>query len=129
MRRILHPPPPRGAYLPKPSACDPLRHRAHPQRTLRNGRPKRAGATHSVSPALHHADARSVLPLLYLITRLAWSAHGRCRHTVLVYGRIVVEDGHCTTVDEVALWAKAQRMCESITARSCLPDKAKFPTL
>jgi hypothetical protein len=39
-----------------------------------------------------------------------------------------VESGHCTTIDEERMWAEAQRMGESITARSGLPDKAKFPT-
>ena len=48
-------------------------------------------------------------------------------HTVLVDGRVVVEDYRCTTIDEDALWAQAQQMGESITARSGLPDKAKWP--
>jgi hypothetical protein len=48
---------------------------------------------------------------------------------VLVDGRIVVEGYRCTTIDEEALWAQAQQMGESITARSGLPDKAKWPML
>jgi 5-methylthioadenosine/S-adenosylhomocysteine deaminase len=32
-----------------------------------------------------------------------------------------------TTVDEEALYAAAQEAGEAITARSGLPDKAKFP--
>jgi hypothetical protein len=47
----------------------------------------------------------------------------------MVNGKIVVEKGHCTTIDEEKLWSDSQKMGESITARSGLPDKAKFPTV
>ena len=77
---------------------------------------------------VHDTDRPEWRPLLNVINQLVWSADGRGVHTVLVDGTIVVEDGHCTTIDEDELWARAQRMGESITARSGLPDKAKFPT-
>ena len=77
---------------------------------------------------VHDTDRPEWRPLLNVINQLVWSADGRGVHTVLVDGKIVVEDGHCTTIDEDELWARAQRMGESITARSGLPDKAKFPT-
>ena len=77
---------------------------------------------------MHDTDRPEWRPLLNVINQLVWSADGRGVHTVLVDGKIVVEGGHCTTIDEAELWAKAQRMGESITARSGLPDKAKFPT-
>ena len=56
-----------------------------------------------------------------------WSADGRGVHTVVVDGRVVVEDFRCTLVDEDQLWADAQQRGEAITARSGLPDKAKWP--
>ena len=77
---------------------------------------------------LHDTDRPEWRPLLNVINQLVWSADGRGVHTVLVDGVVVVEDGHCITIDEERLWAEAQRMGESITARSGLPDKAKFPT-
>jgi 5-methylthioadenosine/S-adenosylhomocysteine deaminase len=77
---------------------------------------------------LHDTDRPEWRPLLNVINQLVWSADGRGVHTVLVDGKVVVEDGHCTTIDEAKLWADAQQMGESITARSGLPDKAKFPT-
>ena len=77
---------------------------------------------------LHDTDRPEWRPLLNVINQLVWSADGRGVHTVVVDGAIVVEDGHCTTIDEPRLWADAQRMGESITARSGLPDRAKFPT-
>lgn len=78
---------------------------------------------------LHDTDRPEWRPLLNVMNQLVWSADGRGVHTVLVDGHVVVEDGHCTTIDEERLWADAQRMGESITARSGLPDKAKFPML
>ena len=33
-----------------------------------------------------------------------------------------------TTLDEERLWSEAQQRGEAITARSGLPDKAKWPT-
>jgi len=77
---------------------------------------------------LHDTDRPEWRPLLNVINQLVWSADGRGVHTVLVDGRVVVEDYRCTTVDEDRLWADAQQRGEAITARSGLPDKAKFPT-
>jgi 5-methylthioadenosine/S-adenosylhomocysteine deaminase len=76
---------------------------------------------------LHDTDRPEWRPLLNVVNQLVWSADGRGVHTVLVDGRVVVEDGHMTTIDEGALWAEAQRRGESIVARSGLPDRAKFP--
>jgi len=78
---------------------------------------------------LHDTDRPEWRPLLNVMNQLVWSADGRGVHTVLVDGKIVVEDGRCTTVDEEKLWADVQQMGEAIAARSGLPDKAKYPTL
>lgn len=77
---------------------------------------------------LHDTDRPEWRPLLNAMNQLVWSADGRGVHTVIVDGAVVVEDGHCTTIDEERLWADAQRMGEAICARSGLPDKAKYPT-
>lgn len=78
---------------------------------------------------LHDTDRPEWRPLLNVANQLVWSADGRGVHTVLVDGQVLVEDGHCVTVNEERLWADAQRMGEAITARSGLPDRAKFPVL
>jgi len=78
---------------------------------------------------LHDTDRPEWRPLLNVMNQLVWSADGRGVHTVLVDGQVVVEDGHCVSIDEEQLWANAQTMGESITARSGLPDKAKYPVL
>ena len=76
---------------------------------------------------LHDTDRPEWRPLLNVVNQLVWSADGRGVHTVLVDGRVVVEDYRCTTIDEDRLWADAQQRGEAITVRSGLPDKAKFP--
>lgn len=76
---------------------------------------------------LHDTDRPEWRPLLNVVNQLVWSADGRGVHTVVVDGRIVVEDGHMTMIDEASLWIEAQRRGEEIVHRSGLPDKAKYP--
>jgi 5-methylthioadenosine/S-adenosylhomocysteine deaminase len=76
---------------------------------------------------LHDTDRPEWRPLLNVMNQLVWSADGRGVHTVVVDGRVVVDDYRLTTIDQDALWAEAQWRGEAITTRSGLPDKAKFP--
>lgn len=78
---------------------------------------------------LHDTDRPEWRPLHNVINQLVWSADGRGVHTVIVDGRIVVEDGHSTMIDEDALWGEAQRRGEAIVGRSGLPDRSKFPVI
>lgn len=78
---------------------------------------------------LHDTDRPEWRPLLNVVNQLVWSADGRGVHTVLVDGRIVVEDYRCTTIDQDRLWREAQAAGEAITARSGLPDQAKWPVI
>jgi 5-methylthioadenosine/S-adenosylhomocysteine deaminase len=77
---------------------------------------------------LHDTDRPEWRPLLNVVNQLVWSADGRGVHTVVVDGRVVVEDSRMTGIDESVLWVEAQRRGEAIVQRSGLPDKAKFPT-
>jgi cytosine/adenosine deaminase-related metal-dependent hydrolase len=76
---------------------------------------------------LHDIDRPEWRPLLNVMNQLVWSADGRGVHTVFVDGRMVVEAGRMTTIDEADLWVAAQAAGEAITLRSGLPDMAKFP--
>ena len=76
---------------------------------------------------LHDIDRPEWRPLLNVMNQLVWSADGRSVHTVFVDGRMVVDGGRMTTIDESSLWAAAQAAGEAITLRSGLPDMAKFP--
>ena len=48
---------------------------------------------------------------------------------MFVDGVKVVAAGRMTTIDEDTFYARCQAAGEAITARSGLPDKAKFPVL
>jgi 5-methylthioadenosine/S-adenosylhomocysteine deaminase len=58
-----------------------------------------------------------------------YAADGRGVHTVFVDGRKVVDNYRMTTLDEDALYRRAQAAGEAIVARSGLPDKAKWPSI
>lgn len=70
---------------------------------------------------LHDTDRPEWRPLLNVMNQLIWSADGRGVHTVLVDGKIVVENGRCTTVDEDRLWREAQAAGEDLIGRVTLP--------
>ena len=78
---------------------------------------------------LHDTDRPEWRPLLNVANQLVWSADGRGVHTVFVDGVKVVEAGLMTTIDEGTFYDRCQRAGEAITARSGLPDKAKWPVL
>jgi 5-methylthioadenosine/S-adenosylhomocysteine deaminase len=78
---------------------------------------------------LHDTDRPEWRPLLNVINQLVWSADGRGVHTVFVDGKLVVEAGRMTTIDEDTFYSRCQQAGEAITARSGLPDKSKFPVL
>ncbi len=76
---------------------------------------------------LHDTDRPEWRPLLNVANQLVWSADGRGVHTVFVDGVKVVEGGRMTTIDESSFYDRCQMAGEAITARSGLPDKAKWP--
>jgi 5-methylthioadenosine/S-adenosylhomocysteine deaminase len=78
---------------------------------------------------LHDTDRPEWRPLLNVANQLVWSADGRGVHTVFVDGVKVVDAYRCTTIDEDALYAAAQAAGEAITARSGLPNRAKWPVV
>jgi cytosine/adenosine deaminase-related metal-dependent hydrolase len=68
-------------------------------------------------------------PLLNVARQLVWSADGRGVHTVFVDGKKVVDDYRLTTIDEVALYKRAQTAGEAIVARGPFQDRASWPTI
>ncbi|MFC0452297.1 amidohydrolase family protein [Rhodococcus jostii] len=68
-------------------------------------------------------------PLLNVAAQLVWSADGRGVHTVFVDGRKVVDNYSLTTIDEVALYRRAQTAGEAIVARSGLPDLSTWKVI
>jgi 5-methylthioadenosine/S-adenosylhomocysteine deaminase len=78
---------------------------------------------------LHDRMRPEWTPLLNVANQLVWSADGRGVHTVFVDGVKVVEDYKMTTIDEAALYSRAQAAGEAIVARSGLPNRAKWPVI
>jgi cytosine/adenosine deaminase-related metal-dependent hydrolase len=69
------------------------------------------------------------VPLHNVANSLVYSADGKSVHTVLVDGRIVVEAGRMTLIDEEEVYRKAQQVGEAIIARTGLPRKMKWPVV
>jgi cytosine/adenosine deaminase-related metal-dependent hydrolase len=78
---------------------------------------------------LHDRARPEWTPLLNVANQLVWSADGRGVHSVFVDGVKVVDNYQMTTIDEAALYTKAQTAGEAIIARSGLPDGRKWPTI
>jgi cytosine/adenosine deaminase-related metal-dependent hydrolase len=78
---------------------------------------------------LHDRARPEWTPLLNVANQLVWAADGRGVHTVYVDGRKVVDGYALTTVDERALYDRAQEAGEAICARTGLPDRAKWPSV
>ena len=76
---------------------------------------------------LHDRQRPEWTPLLNVANQLVWSADGRGVHTVFVDGRKVVDAYRLVTIDERALYRRAQSAGEAIVARTGLPDRAKWP--
>jgi cytosine/adenosine deaminase-related metal-dependent hydrolase len=78
---------------------------------------------------LHDTDRPEWKPLLNPVNHLVWSADGRGVHSVWVDGRRVVDNYRCATIDEDALYHRAQGAARSITERSGLPFVCPWPVL
>ncbi|MGY1741357.1 MULTISPECIES: amidohydrolase family protein [unclassified Blastococcus] len=76
---------------------------------------------------LHDRRRPEWTPLHDVANQLVWSADGRGVHTVFVDGRRVVDDYRLTTVDEPALYARAQAAGEALVARSGLRRTPAWP--
>jgi cytosine/adenosine deaminase-related metal-dependent hydrolase len=67
---------------------------------------------------MHDLDRPEWRPMLDAVNHLVWRADGRGVHSVWVDGRQVVDNFHCTTLDEADLCARAQPAGEEILRRA-----------
>ena len=65
---------------------------------------------------LLNLNSPSLVPLEDVISQLVLFEDGRSVDTVLVEGRVVVQDGHVTTVDAATVYAEAQRLASEGSA-------------
>jgi len=71
-----------------------------------------------LAPMNHHYD---------VVNSLVYNVHGSDVHTVIVDGRIVVEDREIITVDEASILAEANKRAEvALTKRFNMPDGERF---
>jgi cytosine/adenosine deaminase-related metal-dependent hydrolase len=78
---------------------------------------------------LFDVDQPEWRPLLNPVQNLVYAATGASVHTVMVDGRIVVEDGRVTTVDERELYERVERLARAHIARAGVPIESKWPVL
>ncbi len=57
---------------------------------------------------LYRLDAPAFVPLIDPVRQLVHAENGASVDTVLVAGEVVLENGRCTRLDEVALWQEAE---------------------
>lgn len=67
---------------------------------------------------LFDSDRLEWAPIVNPVSTLVYNADGRSVHTVIVDGRIVVENGALTYADESELVSEVQRVSESLVRRS-----------
>jgi cytosine/adenosine deaminase-related metal-dependent hydrolase len=68
-----------------------------------------------------------MVPIVNVANCLVYAADGRAVDTVLVDGKIIVEGGHLTTVDEREVYQQVERICPRLLARSGLPLERRWP--
>jgi cytosine/adenosine deaminase-related metal-dependent hydrolase len=78
---------------------------------------------------LYDADTPEWRPLLNPVNNLVYAATGASVRTVLVDGRVVLDDGRFTTIDERALYARVERLAREQIARAGLPIESKWPVI
>jgi 5-methylthioadenosine/S-adenosylhomocysteine deaminase len=76
---------------------------------------------------LYDLDAPEWRPLLNPVNNLVYAATGASVRTVLIDGRVVLDDGHLTTVDERAVFEQAETLARQHIARAGLAIQTKWP--
>jgi 5-methylthioadenosine/S-adenosylhomocysteine deaminase len=78
---------------------------------------------------LYDLDVPEWRPLLNPVNNLVYAATGASVRTVLIDGRVVLDDGHLTTVDERAVFERAERLARQQIARAGLAIESKWPVI
>src|SRR5262245_24506930 len=68
-------------------------------------------------------------PLLNPLNNLVYAATGASVRTVIIDGRVVLDDGRLTTLDERALYARVETLARAQVVRAGLPIESKWPVL
>jgi cytosine/adenosine deaminase-related metal-dependent hydrolase len=78
---------------------------------------------------LYDLDTPEWRPLLNPLNNLVYAATGASVRTVLIDGRVVLDEGRLTTVDERALYDRVERLARAQVARAGLRIESRWPVL
>jgi 5-methylthioadenosine/S-adenosylhomocysteine deaminase len=78
---------------------------------------------------LYDLDVPEWRPLLNPVNNLVYAATGASVRTVLIDGRVVLDDGELTTLDERAVFERAETLARQQIARAGLAIESKWPVI
>jgi cytosine/adenosine deaminase-related metal-dependent hydrolase len=78
---------------------------------------------------LYDLDAPEWRPLLNPVNNLVYAATGASVRTVLIDGRVVLDEGRLTTLDERAVYDRAEALARQQIARAGLAVQSKWPVI
>jgi cytosine/adenosine deaminase-related metal-dependent hydrolase len=78
---------------------------------------------------LYDLDTPEWRPLLNPVNNLVYAASGASVRTVLIDGKVVLDDGRLTTLDERALYERAEVLARRQVARAGLVIHSKWPVI
>ena len=78
---------------------------------------------------LYDADTPEWRPLLNPLNNLVYAASGASVRTVLIDGRVVLDEGRLTTLDERALYERVERLSREHVRRAGVPVESAWPVV
>ena len=78
---------------------------------------------------LYDLDTPEWRPLLNPVNNLVYAASGASVRTVLIDGRVILDEGRLTTLDERALYDRVERLGREHVRRAGVPIESKWPVI
>ena len=77
---------------------------------------------------LYDRDTPEWRPLLNPLNNLVYAASGSSVRSVMIDGRLVLDEGRLTTVDERAVYERVEELARAQVRRAGLTIESKWPT-
>ena len=78
---------------------------------------------------VYDLDTPEWRPLLNPVNNLVYAATGSSVRTVLIDGRVVLDEGRMVTIDETALYDRVERLARQQIRRAGLPIESRWPII
>ena len=78
---------------------------------------------------LYDLDTPEWRPLLNPVNNLVYAASGASVRTVLIDGRVVLDEGRLTTLDEQALYARVEQLSREHVRRAGVAIESAWPVI